>query len=146
MSQQGITLEEALAQLSALEEQIEKLQAAAAEIEARLLQLSALEEALVDLKEGSSDVLIPLDPRAKVLARGELKPLEKVIVHAGLNIYIEVGHSKAVEIVREERASLSKLLDAYNREIARLTQYYAALRAAIEQSLAAVPQAEGRRQ
>jgi len=134
--QQGMTLEEALQQLSLLEEQLKQLQAAAAELEARLIQLSSLEEALADLKEGSDDVLIPLDARATVIARGTVRPMDKLIVHAGKNIFVEVGYDKAVEFVRREKAEVSKLLNAYNSEIAKLSQYYTALRAAIEQSLA----------
>jgi len=136
-SQQGITLEEALQQLSLIESQLKQLQAAAAELETRLLQLGSLEEALASLRGGSEDVLVPLDPRATVVARGTVKPLEKVIVHAGLDVFVEVSYDKAVDVVRKEKAEVSKLLDSYNREIARLGQYYAALRAAIEQSLAA---------
>jgi prefoldin alpha subunit len=136
-TQQGITLEEALQQLSLLENQLKQLQAAAAELEARLVQLGSLEEALADLRGGSSDVLVPLDARATVIARGEIRPLEKLIIHAGMNVFVEVGYDKAVEFVRREKAEVSKLLDAYNREIAKLSQYYAALRAAIEQSLSA---------
>lgn len=135
--QQGITLEEALQQLSLIESQLKQLQAAAAELETRLLQLGSLEEALASLRGGSEDVLVPLDPRATVVARGTVKPLDKVIVHAGLDVFVEVSYDKAVDVVRKEKAEVSKLLDSYNREIARLGQYYAALRAAIEQSLAA---------
>jgi len=140
--QQGITLEEALQQLGLIEEQLKQLQAAAAELEARLAQLSGLEQALADLREGSEDVLVPLDPKATVMARGSLKPLERIIVHAGKNVFVEVGYDKAVELVRREKAEVSKLLDAYRREIAKLTQYYAALRAAIEQSLASASQSQ----
>jgi prefoldin alpha subunit len=146
--QQGITLEEAIEQLNLLEGQIKQLQAAAAELEARLLQLSSLESALADLREGSNDALIPLDPKLTVLARGTVKPLEKLIVHAGSNIFVEVGYEKAVDIVRREKAEVSKLLDAYRQELAKLTQYYTALRTAIEQTLAAAqtPQARQARQ
>ncbi len=135
--QQGITLEEALEQLNLLEQQLKQLQAAVAELEARLAQLSALEDALTQLKEGSDDVLIPLDPRATVLARGSLKPLEKVVVHAGGGVFVELPHEKALSVVRDEKASVSKLLDAYTREMAKLSQYYEALRAAIEQAIGA---------
>lgn len=135
--QQGITLEEALEQLNLLEQQLKQLQAAVAELETRLAQLSALEDALTNLKNGSDDVLIPLDLRATVLARGTVKPLERVVVHAGTGIFVELPHEKALNVVREEKASVSKLLDAYTREIAKLSQYYEALRAAIEQAIGA---------
>ncbi len=139
-SQQGITLEEAIEQLSLIENQLKQLQAAAAELEARLLQLSSLETALADLRSGSDDALIPLDPKATAIVRGTIKPLDKVIVHAGSNIFVEVGYDKAVEVVRREKAEVSKTLDAYKQEIAKLSQYYAALRAAVEQAISSAQQ------
>jgi len=90
-----------------------------------------------DLRGGSDDVLVPLDPRSLVLARAAVKPLERAIVHAGLNVFVELPFDKALEMVRDERSRLSRLLDAYRQELARLTQYYEALRAAVEQALAA---------
>ncbi len=143
---QSITLEEALEQLQALEAQIKQLQAAAAEAETRLAQLMSLEEALASLRGGSEDALLPLDPVATVLVRGSIKPLDRVIVHAGLNVFVELPHEKAVEHVREQRAAVSKLLDTYNRELGKLTQYYTALRAAVERSLAAAEAAAVQRQ
>lgn len=140
-SQQGITLEEAIEQLSLIENQLKQLQAAAAELEARLLQLSSLETALADLRSGSDDALIPLDPKATAIVRGAIKPLDKVIVHAGSNIFVEVGYDKAVEVVRREKAEVSKTLDAYKQEIAKLSQYYTALRAAVEQAISSAQQA-----
>ena len=134
--QAGITLEEALRQLELLEAQIKQLQAAASDVEARIAQLTAVEDALSDIRSGSDDVLFPLDPAATVVVRGAVRPLDTVIVHVGLNIFVEMKYDKAVEFVREEKAGLSKLLDAYSREIARLTQYYNALRSAIEQAIA----------
>lgn len=134
---QSMTLEEALEQLQALEAQIKQLQAAAAEAETRLAQLMSLEEALARLSEGSGDALIPLDPVATVLVHGAIKPLERVVVHAGLNVFVELPHEKAVEYVREQRAAVSKLLDTYNRELGKLTQYYTALRTAVERSITA---------
>jgi prefoldin subunit 5 len=53
-----------------------------------------------------------------------------------LNVFVEVDHGKALEIIRSERASMSKLLNAYNQELMRLSQYYNALRSAVEQALA----------
>jgi len=133
--QQTITLEEAIEQLTLLENQIKQLQTAAAELEARLLQLSSVEEAIMGIQGGVEDALVPLDSRGGVLVRASIKPLERVVVHAGLDIFVEVSREKALAFLREERASMSKLLDAYRRELAKLTQYYTALRSAVEQAL-----------
>ncbi|ALL00514.1 hypothetical protein Pyrde_0464 [Pyrodictium delaneyi] len=136
-TQQTITLEEAIEQLTLLENQIKQLQTATAELESRLIQLSAVEEALMNIRNGAEDALVPLDSRGGVLVRASIKPLEKILVHVGLDLFVEVPHEKALKFIREERASTSKLLDAYQRELAKLTQYYAALRSAVEQSLQA---------
>ncbi len=136
----AITLEEALERLQLLETQINQLQATISDIESRMNRLSSVEDALINLKDGSSDVLVPLEPTATVIVRGEIKPLDKVIIHAGLNVFIEVNRERALEILREERANLSKLLNVYNQELSKIVQYYNALKAAVEQSLATAQQ------
>ncbi len=141
----AITLEEALERLQLLETQINQLQATISDIESRMNRLSSVEDALINLKDGSSDVLVPLEPTATVIVRGEIKPLDKVIIHAGLNVFIEVNRERALEILREERANLSKLLNVYNQELSKIVQYYNALKAAVEQSLATAQQ-QGTRQ
>jgi prefoldin alpha subunit len=142
----AITLEEALERLQLLETQINQLQATIADIESRMNRLSSVEDALMNLKDGSNDVLVPLEPTATVIVRGEIKPLDKVIIHAGLNVFIEVNREKALEILREERANLSKLLNVYNQELSKIVQYYNALKAAVEESLATAQQQQGTRQ
>lgn len=144
MSQQetAITLEEAIERLRLLEAQINQLQTVIVDIESRINRLSSLESALTNLKDGSKDVLIPLEPTATVLVRGAIEPLDRVIIHAGLNVFIEVTREKALEVLREERASLSKLLNTYTQELGKIAQYYNALRAAVEQALEAAAQQE----
>lgn len=148
MSQQeaAITLGEALERLQLLEAQINQLQATIADIESRMNRLSSVEDALMNLKDGSNDVLVPLEPTATVIVKGEIKPLDKVIIHVGLNVFIEVSREKALEVLREERANLSKLLNVYNQELSKIVQYYNALKAAVEHSLATAQQQQGTRQ
>ncbi|KSW11668.1 hypothetical protein CF15_02280 [Pyrodictium occultum] len=143
--QRAITLEEAIEQLSLLESQIKQLQTAAAELESRLAQLSAVEEAIMDVHDGAEDALVPLDTSGEVLVRASVKPLEQVIVHAGLDVFVELPRDKALAFLREERASVSRLLDAYRRELAKLTEHYVALRSAVEQALQAAQQQRGAR-
>ncbi|BEP18073.1 hypothetical protein PYJP_14250 [Pyrofollis japonicus] len=133
--EQAITLEEAIAQLTLLENQIKQLQELVADLSARITRLSTVEEALLNLEKGSDDAFIPLDVTGTVFVRGTIMPIDRVLLHAGLDVFIEVGRDKALEVIREEKSSTSKLLDGYNRELAQLTQYYAALRSAVEQAL-----------
>lgn len=132
----AMTLEEALQQLSLLEEHIQRLQAALRDTEQRMADLSALEDAILNLKGGVDDALIPLDPRWTVVVPGSIKPSERVVVHAGLNIFVEVSHEKALAIIRDERATVAKVAEAYRRELAKILNYYSALRSAVEQALA----------
>ena len=132
----ALTLEEALAQLSALEDQINRLQAALNEVERRIGVLSIVEDALERLKEGASDAFVQLDDTGSIFVPVEVKRLEKVLVHVGLDVYVLMGLDKAVEHVREARASLSKVADTYRRELAAALQYYTALRNAVEQAIA----------
>ncbi|HIC99656.1 MAG TPA: hypothetical protein EYP08_08600, partial [Pyrodictiaceae archaeon] len=87
-AQQTITLEEAIEQLALLENQIKQLQTATAELESRLVQLSAVEEALMNIRNGVEDALVPLDARGGVLVRAFIKPLEKILVHVGLDLFV----------------------------------------------------------
>ncbi len=141
--QKAITLEEAIAQLSLLENQLKQLQELVAELSARITRLSTVEDAILNLEKGSEDSFIPLDASGTVFVRGEIKPIERVLLHAGLDIFIELEKDKALEVIREEKSATSKLLDSYNRELAQLTQYYMALRSAVEQAL---QQAQQRKQ
>ncbi len=132
-----ITLDEAMQQLSLLEEQIKKLQSIVVDLETRITRMSSIETVLAELKEGSNDVLIPLDQAFSVVVKGSIKPIERAIVHIGLNIFIEVDREKAIEIIRRERTSASRLLEMYSKELTSITQYYSALRSAVEQALTA---------
>ena len=97
----------------------------------------------MNLEKGSEDSFVPLDASGTVFVRGEIKPIERVLLHAGLDIFIELEKDKALEVIREEKSATSKLLDSYNRELAQLTQYYMTLRSAVEQAL---QQAQQRKQ
>ncbi len=141
--QRAISLEEAIAQLSLLENQLKQLQELVAELSARITRLSTVEEALMSLEKGSDDSFIPLDATGTVFVKGLIKPIERVLLHAGLDVFIELDRGKALEVIREEKSATSKLLDNYNRDLAQLTQYYVALRSAVEQAL---QQAQQRRQ
>lgn len=133
--QKAISLEEALAQLSLLENQLKQLQELVAELSARITRLSAIEDAIMNLEKGSNDSFIPLDTAGTVFVKGSIKPIERVLLHAGLDVFIELDKNKALEVIREEKSATSKLLDSYNRDLTQLTQYYVALRSAVEQVL-----------
>ncbi|MET1102338.1 MAG: prefoldin subunit alpha [Pyrodictiaceae archaeon] len=131
-----MTLDEAIAQLSLLEEQIGRLREVLTTTELRISSLTILEDALQNLREGSEDSLIPLDTSGIVYAPAAIKKLDRVIVHAGLDVYVEVSTNKALEIIRGLRTEYSKIAEFYRQELQKLVQYYEGLRAAVEQALA----------
>jgi prefoldin alpha subunit len=141
--QQAITLEEALEQLQLLENQLRQLQTIMGELEARIVQLTSVEDAIATLATGEHETLVPLDSRGSVFVRAQVKSVERLLVHVGLNLFVDVPREKALEYIREEKALLSKMLDNYRQEYGKLAQYYAALRSAVEQAL---QQAATRRQ
>ncbi len=132
---QAITLEEALEQLQLLESQLRQLQTAMTELETRIAQLTAVEDAISALSAGQHEALVPLDGRGTVLLRATISQVERVMVHVGLNLFVDVPRDKALEYIRDEKALLSKLLDRYRQEYGRIAQYYTALRSAVEQAL-----------
>lgn len=140
--QRVMTLDEALAQLSALEDQINRVQTALSDVERRINVLSLVEDALSTLREGSKDAYVQIDDAGQVFIPVEVKKIDSVIIHAGLDVYVQLPVDKAIEHVRNLRADLSKVADAYRRELAALTQYYLALRSAVEQALQQARQAE----
>jgi prefoldin alpha subunit len=133
--QRQLSLDEAIAQLSVLEEQINRLQTALADVERRIAVLSTVEEALDRLREGSEEAFAQLDDSGQVFIPVSVKKIEQVLVHAGLDVYVLLPLDRALEHVRALRADLSRVVDAYRRELAALTQYYTALRSAVEQAL-----------
>ncbi len=70
-----------------------------------------------------------------LFVRGSIEAINKAIVHAGLDVYVELPVEKALEHIRKLKAEYSKVLDIYRRELTNLAQYYAALRSAVEQAI-----------
>jgi prefoldin alpha subunit len=137
---QAITLEEALEQLQLLEGQLRQLQSVMGELETRIAQLTSVEDAIATLATGEHEALVPLDGRGSVLIKVTVKNVDRLLVHVGLNLFVDVPREKALEYIRDEKALLSKMLDRYRQEYGRLAQYYAALRSAVEQALQAAQQ------
>lgn len=131
---QQLSVQDVIGQLAALEEHISRLQATLNELETRMAVLDAAEKALYTIEDGA-EILTPLDGVGDVYVRAKILESEKVIYHVGLDVYMELSRDKVVELIREERATVARIADVYRRELAQASQYYAALRAAVEQAL-----------
>ncbi|HIP65367.1 MAG TPA: prefoldin subunit alpha [Pyrodictium sp.] len=137
-----VSIQNVLGQLAALEDYISRLQAALNELETRIAVLDAAEKALYTI-ENNAEILTPLDGVGDVYARAKILESGKVIYHVGLDIYIELPRDKVVELIREERASIARIADMYRRELAQASQYYASLRAVVEQAVSRAQQRQG---
>ena len=133
MSQQ-LPMQDVIGQLAALEEYISRLQAALNELETRMAVLDAAEKALYTIEDGV-EILTPLDGVGNIYACAKIVESKKIIYHVGLDIYMELPRDKVVELIREERANVARIADMYRRELAQASQYYAVLRAAVEQAV-----------
>ena len=137
-----LSIQSVIGQLAALEDYISRLQAALNELETRIAVLDAAEKALYTI-ENDAEILTPLDGVGGVYVRAKILESKKVIYHVGLDIYIELPRDKVVELIREERASIARVADMYRRELAQASQYYATLRAAVEQAMSQTQQRQG---
>jgi len=131
---QQLSVQDVIGQLAVLEEHISRLQAALNELETRMAVLDAAEKALYTI-EDDAEILTPLDGVGDVYVRAKIIESEKIIYHVGLDVYMELSRDKVVELIREERANVARIADVYRRELAQASQYYAALRAAVEQAV-----------
>ncbi len=137
--QQGIDVNQLLQQLAALEEYIKALQASIERVNASLQVLYAGEKALEELRNGDVDAFVDADGGGVIYVHAKIPGGEntRVVVHAGLDVFIEVPIQKALEIVRDRQAELAKLLDRYRRELASAVATYQQLRSVLEQALRA---------
>ena len=138
MSQQRIRIDvnTLLQQLRSLEEYIASLQAAIDRVNSTLSILYAGERALEELRSGSVEALVDLDGGGVVYGKARIEGGDtKVVIHAGLDVYVEVPIEKALRIIRERQAEASKVLDAYRRELVNAVATYQQLRGILEQAI-----------
>jgi len=138
-AQQAVNVNQLLQQLAVLEEYIRALQAAIDRLNTSLQVLYAGEKALEELRNGDAEALVDIDGGGVVYGFARIAGGEnaKVLVHAGLDVFIEVPIQKALEIVRGRQAEIAKVLDRYRRELANAVATYQQLRGVLEQALRA---------
>jgi len=126
-----------LAQLRSLEEYIAALQASIDRVNAYLNTLYAGEKALEALRDGDVEALVDLDGGGVVLGEARIRGGKeaRVVVHAGLDVYVPVSIEEALRIIRREQAEASKVLDAYRRELVNAVAAYQQIRAVLEQAI-----------
>ena len=124
-------------QLRALEEYIAALQSTIDGLNATLNVLTAGERALEQLRDGGVDALVDLDGGGVVYGKARIEGGgdARVLVHAGLDVFVELPIDKALKVIRERQADVSRVLDRHRRELMEAVATYQQLRGLLEQVL-----------
>ena len=138
---QGMSLQEALAQLAALEDYMGRLQTLITALEQRIARLTETEDAIQMLDE-NTEIMASVDGAGEVYFKAKPVNPDKLLIHLGLDLYAELPREKALDLIRDERAKTARLLDNYRRELMSVAQYYQNLRAAVEQAVEAARRAQ----
>lgn len=119
-----VSVEDLLAQASALRNNIDYLQRLANDVADALASLASAKEAINALKNMSGDTLIAADKRGNLMLKLGSIDSSKVLVHLGLNYYAEVTSEKAEDILTKREQELKAALERINNELAKNVQAY----------------------
>lgn len=119
-----ISVEDLLAQASALRNNIDYLQRLANDVADALASIASAKEAINALKNMSGDTLIAADKRGNLMLKLGSIDSSKVLVHLGLNYYAEVTSEKAEDILTKREQELKAALERINNELAKNVQAY----------------------
>lgn len=136
-----------IAQVQALEAQINRIQGLIAELTTARDNVSRSRQSIEALAEAEGPVIAPLDPSMNAMAVVEPKDRERFIVHMGLDIYAKLPRDKAVKILEEKEERLSKSISEATKQLKELTSMYEQYQALLQQlALAQQAQAGGQQQ
>jgi prefoldin alpha subunit len=119
-----VSVEDLLAQASALRNNIDYLQRLANDVADALASIASAKEAINALKNMSGDTLIAADKRGNLMLKLGSIDSSKVLVHLGLNYYAEVTSEKAEDILTKREQELKAALERINNELAKNVQAY----------------------
>jgi prefoldin, archaeal alpha subunit/eukaryotic subunit 5 len=119
-----VSVEDLLAQASALRNNIDYLQRLANDVADALASIASAKEAINALKNVSGDALIAADKRGNLMLKLGSIDSSKVLVHLGLNYYAEVTSEKAEDILTKREQELKAALERINNELAKNVQAY----------------------
>ncbi|MCQ4344738.1 MAG: prefoldin subunit alpha [Sulfolobaceae archaeon] len=119
-----VSVEDLLAQASALKNNIDYLQRLANDVADALASIASAKEAINALKNVSGDTLIAADKRGNLMLKLGSIDSSKVLVHLGLNYYAEVTSEKAEDILTKREQELKAALERINNELAKNVQAY----------------------
>ena len=133
---QAISLSEAVTILSILEQELEALQQGLNDVNTRIANLVSLKNSLAALREGSEDSLAIVDGMGVAMIRARIPPVEKVLVHIGLDIYMETGYEKALKLIDEMHSRLVEMRESLSNRYRELLAQYSELRNLVDKAVA----------
>ncbi len=134
-----------LAQIQALEAQINRMQGLLAELTAARDNVVRSRQSIEALSSTGEPVIIPLDPNMNSMAVVEARDRERFIVHLGLEIYAKLPKDEAVKVLEAKEERLSKSISEATRQLKELTSMYEQYQALLQQ-LAVAQQAQAAKQ
>jgi len=119
-----------LAQLQAVRDQLNQLQAYTAQMEQMLASLRASIQG-AEAAEENAEVMAPLDPNMNAFIRARVAS-GRVAVGIGRGIYVALERDKALEVLRDREAKYVAVINRLKAEMERLAQAYAQLAQELE--------------
>ncbi len=128
--EQRIQPEVLLAQLQALRDRLNQLQAYGAQLEQLLASLRAAIAGVESLSE-ETEIMTPLDPNMNAFARVKVAS-SKVAVGIGRGIYVALNKENALELLRRRELEYMEAINKVKSEIEKLSKAYAQLAQELE--------------
>lgn len=132
----AVPLESVLAELGELRKYIEALQAQIDQVSSELEDVIASRNLISELKTSKPDELfMPSDRRGLVLIRAKPLSKDKVVIHVGVNYYVEMGLEEAMEVLSRIEREGKEVLATLQRELNNALTYYQQLQGLVSQAL-----------
>ncbi|MCE4602859.1 MAG: prefoldin subunit alpha [Desulfurococcales archaeon] len=132
-----------IAQVQAIEAQINKLQGILAELTATRDNIHRSKQSIEAIASTEEPVLAPLDPNMNAIALVEAKDRDRFLVHLGMGIYARLPREKALKILEEKEERVSRSISEATKQLKDLTSLYEQYQALLQQ-LALAQQAQAR--
>jgi len=131
----AIPLESLIAELSEVRKYIDALQAQINQLTVELNEIGNSRNFISEIKSGAREIIVPTDRRGYVLTKARLEFTDKVIVHVGLDYYVEVPLEKAMDVLVNIEKDLRDTINTLQRELNNATIYYQQLQSIVNKAL-----------
>lgn len=129
-----VTLDQLVAEATVLREYISSYEARVSNVSALLNEVRKAKEgidAIVRTRGSVSEYMLKLDSVGLVHSRVTSIDPSKFLVHLGLNVYVEMDPSQALNYLTRVEGELAKQLEALRRSLSQLVERYNAIQEVI---------------